>query len=313
MLKSTISKPQVIDSECPVIMHDFLNHVRLFEMLPHALYDWVPNNDPWQEQGQSVVISRHVGDKLCMVQPNDSLQESQRFDTLVTQQWLRVSMWRLAFGARSGFGLPRGLLTNLTIPFDAGKPIMSQLDLIPQSSRDCHGISIVSFFDRDVHEKMILKGNRSRSCLISASVLRMHRWLRYRHQHSSLDQLTSSIPLLDFWVISVDASPISCPSFFNIPKAFLVACQSRHRLTCVGHHWETFLPQLSNLWMITQMRSKIYRRMVILSVLRPTSQIGTVLSLQAWTNFQASLRVLSLVNRMLRKATQPARDFWSSR
>ncbi|KAK2609170.1 hypothetical protein QQS21_002252 [Conoideocrella luteorostrata] len=142
MLRSTITKPQVVDSECPTLMHDFVNHIRLFELLPHTLYDWRPNGDPLQQQGSAVMISQRVADMLCMVQPGDSVLESQRFDTLVTQQWLRVCMWRLAFGQNLRQARWYTGSTSMVVPFDAGRSIMGHLEMVSQTSKDCHGISI---------------------------------------------------------------------------------------------------------------------------------------------------------------------------
>lgn len=144
MLRSTIIKPQVVDTECPALMHDFVNHIRLFELLPHTLYDWLPTNDPLQQQGSAVRISQRVADMLCMVQPGDSVLESQRFDTLVTQQWLRVSMWRIAFGRYLGQMRWNTEPQTLDVPFDAGRSIMGHLAFVRQASKDCHGIAIVS-------------------------------------------------------------------------------------------------------------------------------------------------------------------------
>ncbi|UNI22452.1 hypothetical protein JDV02_008341 [Purpureocillium takamizusanense] len=142
MLRSTITKPQVVDSDCPVVMHDFVNHIRLFELLPHSLYDWLPTSDPSQQQGSSIVLSQRVGDKLCAVQAADSVLESQRFDTLVTQQWLRVAMWRLAYGVNPSLMYGHAASPSLVVPFEAGKTIMMQLDMVNQTSKDCHGIGM---------------------------------------------------------------------------------------------------------------------------------------------------------------------------
>ncbi|KAJ6442205.1 hypothetical protein O9K51_05758 [Purpureocillium lavendulum] len=142
MLRSTITKPQVVDSDCPVVMHDFVNHIRLFELLPHSLYDWLPNSDPSQQQGSSIVLSQRVGDKLCSVQAGDSVLESQRFDTLVTQQWLRVAMWRLVYGVNPSLMYGHTASPSLAVPFEAGKSVMAQLDMVSQTSKDCHGIGI---------------------------------------------------------------------------------------------------------------------------------------------------------------------------
>ncbi|KAL7927387.1 fungal-specific transcription factor domain-containing protein [Trichoderma austrokoningii] len=140
MLRNTISKPQIVDSDCPIVMHDFVNHVRLFELLPCSLYEWQPHTDGCQPQG--VALSHSISNKLSAVQPAESVMESQRFDTLVTQQWLRVSMWRLAFGSKPNLAYGHGLVPALGLPFDAGKSIMKALGSVSQSSKDCHGIAI---------------------------------------------------------------------------------------------------------------------------------------------------------------------------
>ncbi|TFB03715.1 Maltose fermentation regulatory protein MAL63 [Trichoderma ghanense] len=140
MLRNTISKPQIVDSDCPIVMHDFVNHVRLFELLPCSLYEWQPHTDGCQPQG--VALSHAISNKLSAVQPAESVMESQRFDTLVTQQWLRVSMWRLAFGSKPSLVYGQGLMPALGLPFEAGKSIMKALGSVSQSSKDCHGIAI---------------------------------------------------------------------------------------------------------------------------------------------------------------------------
>ncbi|KAL7958238.1 fungal-specific transcription factor domain-containing protein [Trichoderma compactum] len=140
MLRNTISKPQIVDSDCPIVMHDFVNHVRLFELLPCSLYEWQPHTDGCQPQG--VALSHAISNKLSAVQPAESVMESQRFDTLVTQQWLRVSMWRLAFGTKPNLVHGQGLVPALGLPFEAGKSIMKALGSVSQSAKDCHGIAI---------------------------------------------------------------------------------------------------------------------------------------------------------------------------
>ncbi|PTB70956.1 hypothetical protein BBK36DRAFT_821 [Trichoderma citrinoviride] len=121
-------------------MHDFVNHVRLFELLPCSLYEWQPHTDGCQPQG--VALSHAISNRLSAVQPGESVMESQRFDTLVTQQWLRVSMWRLAFGSKPSLVYGQGLMPAPGLPFDAGKSIMKALGSVSQSSKDCHGIAI---------------------------------------------------------------------------------------------------------------------------------------------------------------------------
>ncbi|KAJ3534554.1 hypothetical protein NM208_g4568 [Fusarium decemcellulare] len=140
MLRSSITKPQVVDSDCPIVMHDFINHIRLFESLPWSLYEWQPESDSHRLEDLKLVHT--INDKLCTVQADHSVIESQRFDTLITQQWLRVSMWRLAFGNKPSSACNFGLLLPPGLPMDAGKIIMSALGSVGQKSKDCHGIGM---------------------------------------------------------------------------------------------------------------------------------------------------------------------------
>jgi hypothetical protein len=143
MLRSTILKPQVVDSEYPSLVNDFVNHIQLFELLPHALYDWSPNADALGQHSSTVMLSQRVADMLSLIRPGESVLESQRLDTLLTQQWLRVSMWRLAYGQNVRPIGWQSQSQSLGIPFDAGRSIMSELGVASQSSKDCHGIAIV--------------------------------------------------------------------------------------------------------------------------------------------------------------------------
>ncbi|KAF4945115.1 hypothetical protein FSARC_14508 [Fusarium sarcochroum] len=140
MLRSTVTKPQIVDSNCPVVMHDFINHIRLFESLPYSLYEWQPEGD--DQRFDDLKLVHTINDKLCSVQPHQSLIESQRFDTLITQQWLRVSMWRIAFGQNPSSASNFGLLLPPALPMDAGKIIMSALGSVGTKSKDCHGIGM---------------------------------------------------------------------------------------------------------------------------------------------------------------------------
>jgi hypothetical protein len=156
-------------------MHDFVNHIRLFELLPYSLYDWLPTNDPTQQQSSAVLVSQRVADMLCMVQPSESVMESQHFDTLITQQWLRVSMWRLAFGRNLRQTRWLAEPPSLTVPFEAGKSIMGQLSIVRQASKDCHGIAIVSnWLYFIVRQTVYLTRFRSKSYLTLALALPMY-------------------------------------------------------------------------------------------------------------------------------------------
>lgn len=137
LLRGKVPKPSVSASSHPLIMNDFVNHSRLFEGLPENMYEW----DAEQGDTSAEAARSHetITSAICAVEPSNSMIESQQFDTLVTQQWLRIAIWRLAYGAAPA----DTKLPSLTIPFDAGKAIMTALNSVSQHSKDCHGISIV--------------------------------------------------------------------------------------------------------------------------------------------------------------------------
>lgn len=127
-------------------MNDFINHIRLFESLPWSLYEWQNPSDSNQVEDLSHLSLVHtINDKLCTIQADQSVIPSQRFDTLITQQWLRICMWRLAVGKKpSSSAYNFGALLPPGLPIDAGKIIMSALGSVGPKSMDCHGIGMVS-------------------------------------------------------------------------------------------------------------------------------------------------------------------------
>lgn len=110
-------------------MHDFVRHVSLFELLPYSMYEWTPESTG--DCATQAVTSRLVG-----FQGQNILTESQRFETSITQQWLRMFMWRS--GLQSGAS-PR----QSSLPVDVGMVVMRNLCDVGQRSKDCLGIGLV--------------------------------------------------------------------------------------------------------------------------------------------------------------------------
>lgn len=146
LLRRTVPKPEVFNSDYPIIMNDFVNHVTLFESLPPALYDWQTESATSANIGG---IGPKVIQALRSVQPQNSVLESQQFDTLITQNWLRVTMWRLAHGIASTMYINSTDMPGCNLPFEAGRSIMSSLTSVSNHSKNRHGISLVSFISLD--------------------------------------------------------------------------------------------------------------------------------------------------------------------
>ena len=111
-------------------MHDFVRHVSLFELLPYSLYEWTSDN------ASDACATQVVNSQLVSFQGQNILTESQRFETSITQQWLRMSMWRS--GLESG-STPR----QCSLPVDVGMVVMRNLCDVEQKSKDCLGIGLV--------------------------------------------------------------------------------------------------------------------------------------------------------------------------
>lgn len=122
-------------------MNDFVNHVNLFESLPPELYEWQPKPS---DLTNISYLGQRVIEALRAVQPQNSVLESQQFDTLITQHWLRVKMWRLVCGIAAQHCNGAMATPQLSLPVDAGSSIMSSLTSVSTASKNRHGISLVS-------------------------------------------------------------------------------------------------------------------------------------------------------------------------
>lgn len=125
-----------------MVMHDFLHHVRLFELLPVGLYEWEdePDCDPPMDWVRLDALASDVG----KFQAQNSVLERQRFDTLITQQWLRVTLWKLAFEPKAASKDGSSSLPPWNLPMEVGKVVMKALSTASPQIVDCHGKTIVS-------------------------------------------------------------------------------------------------------------------------------------------------------------------------
>lgn len=125
-------------------------------MLPPALYEWHPRGDEKDPCG--VALAHRINSALCVDQAAGSVIESQRFDTLITQQWLRVALWRIVFGERPSASSDSGTLLPFSVPVEAGRAIMESLYSVSQDSMDCHALAIVGIYAFDHLESFVKIG-----------------------------------------------------------------------------------------------------------------------------------------------------------
>lgn len=138
MLQTCIAKPEVHNSDCPAVMQDWVQHVSLFELIPASLYEWsAPGMDGLLRDtpsGQAVTTRLRSFPGECLV------AEGQRFETLITQQWLRMYMWRLGHSRSSSAAGTR----SYEVPADVGKVVMRALGSVQSRHKDCQGVGLVS-------------------------------------------------------------------------------------------------------------------------------------------------------------------------
>ncbi|RDL33198.1 uncharacterized protein BP5553_08637 [Venustampulla echinocandica] len=140
ILRSSIQKPQIFSSECPAIIYGLVNHICLFETLPNDLYNFVFSNSSYHPEQPTLAAS--ISGALCDVKLSKSVVESQHLDTLVTREWLKISMWKLSLGWRPNSFPTSGPLLPFILPFSAGKLTMEALASVNESSRDACGIAM---------------------------------------------------------------------------------------------------------------------------------------------------------------------------
>jgi hypothetical protein len=110
-------------------------------MLPNDLYNWVFCNIRSYTEDATLPSSIHCN--LCDAKPSDSVVESQQLDTMITREWLKVTMWKLSLGQCPNSSLGIGSLLPFSLPFYAGKSAMEALASVNESSKDACGISMV--------------------------------------------------------------------------------------------------------------------------------------------------------------------------
>lgn len=141
MLRSSIRKPEVFDSDDPILSYGFLNLINLFEKLTVDLYDWISTGS---EDGLSgVTLTGSIQGNLCSPISLDGVLETQQVDILITQQWLQAVMWRLAVSRSLQKSSGNDALLPFHFPVTVGKSALGVLSSVSQSSIDAHGIGMV--------------------------------------------------------------------------------------------------------------------------------------------------------------------------
>ncbi|PGH17296.1 hypothetical protein AJ79_01180 [Helicocarpus griseus UAMH5409] len=140
MLRASIRKPEVFNGDDPILAYGFLNLINLFEKLTPDLYDWMSSGLGGEAVGQALTSSilRDLSSPISL----EGVLETQQVDILVTQQWLRAAMCKLA-SSGSLQKPPRSPgMHPPQVPIATGKSTMEVLGAVSQAAIDSHGIGM---------------------------------------------------------------------------------------------------------------------------------------------------------------------------
>ncbi|OJD28438.1 hypothetical protein ACJ73_00153 [Blastomyces percursus] len=140
ILRNSIRKPEIFRGNDPILAYGFLNLINLFEKLPPDLYDWITFGQGDELSGHALVnvILRDLSSPISL----EGVLETQQVDILVTQQWLRSTMWRLPTQLSAGKSPAIQDIIPPHVPIKAGKSAMEVVCAASQAAVDSHGIGM---------------------------------------------------------------------------------------------------------------------------------------------------------------------------
>ncbi|KUL84120.1 hypothetical protein ZTR_07460 [Talaromyces verruculosus] len=144
MLRSTIRKPSVFQSESPMMMYGFNNLILLFEKIIPDFYDWNIG-----DLGEPCNLSSfaNIYKSVAFASPLlDEVSETSRVDFVLTQQWLQTRLWRFYMERKDFCQTQNNSDLPTLLPAIAGKSVMACLSSVAQKSTDAHGIGAVGYF-----------------------------------------------------------------------------------------------------------------------------------------------------------------------
>ncbi|GFF94746.1 hypothetical protein IFM60648_10496 [Aspergillus lentulus] len=143
ILRPTIRRPSVLNSEVPALLYGFVSLIAVFEQMVPEFYNW-NINIACDSQECSTINSMYksLSNPPALL---DEVPETHQVDIIISQQWLRVSLWNY-LAKRYPFH-PRDLTTTkplvpVQIPWIAGRIALACLSSASLPSVDAHGIGM---------------------------------------------------------------------------------------------------------------------------------------------------------------------------
>ncbi|KAL3496458.1 hypothetical protein BJX62DRAFT_222119 [Aspergillus germanicus] len=141
MLRASIRKPSVLNSETPALLYGFVSLISLFEQMVPDFYSW-NNMDSLNGLQESPLINamyQSISNPPALLA---EVSETHQVDYIISQQWLLVCLWNYHMKMYPYQARDSGSLLPIHIPLMAGRCALACLSSVSMPSVDAHGIGM---------------------------------------------------------------------------------------------------------------------------------------------------------------------------
>ncbi|KAL2810597.1 hypothetical protein BJX63DRAFT_434113 [Aspergillus granulosus] len=143
ILRPTIRKPSVLNSEVPALLYGFVSLIAVFEQIVPDFYNWNTNIVCGSQECSTInTMYLSLSNSPALL---DEVSETHQVDIIISQQWLLVCLWNY-LAKRYPFH-PRDPTTTqpllpVQIPLIAGRIALACISSASLLSVDAHGIGM---------------------------------------------------------------------------------------------------------------------------------------------------------------------------
>ncbi|KAJ0415056.1 hypothetical protein BJY00DRAFT_327298, partial [Aspergillus carlsbadensis] len=141
MLRSSIRKPSVLNSETPALLYGFVSLLSLFEQMVPDFYSWnnMDSLNGLQESPALNSMYQSISNPPALLA---EVSETHQVDYIISQQWLLVCLWNYHMKMYPYQGRDSNSLLPIHIPLMAGRCALACLSSVSMPSVDAHGIGM---------------------------------------------------------------------------------------------------------------------------------------------------------------------------
>ncbi|KAL3458905.1 hypothetical protein BJX64DRAFT_265613 [Aspergillus heterothallicus] len=143
ILRASIRKPSVLNSEVPALLYGFVSLIAVFEQMVPDFYSWNTNIVCGSEECSTInAMYQSISNPPALL---EEVSETHQVDIIISQQWLLVCLWnylakRYPFHPRDPTKTPT--LLPVQIPLIAGRIALACLSSASMPAIDAHGIGM---------------------------------------------------------------------------------------------------------------------------------------------------------------------------